>query len=107
MAGGLDIHLDNQKEELDVARQRDIKQSEGDDLKVLSHGFWRYATVSCNSVSVIALRLAWRMLQLLLLLPEGREETIAAKYGQTVQYTKAMLHERFDLPIDKQVYIPP
>lgn len=44
-----------------------------------------------------------RTLQLQLQLPEGREETIAAKLGQTVQYTKAVLHERFDVPIDKQV----
>lgn len=42
-------------------------------------------------------------MQLHLLLPEGREETLAAKLGQTVQYTKAVLHERFHVPIDKQV----
>ena len=37
------------------------------------------------------------------MLPDGKEELIPAKLGQTVQYTKAMLHERFDLPMDKQV----
>lgn len=41
--------------------------------------------------------------QLHLILPEGREETLAAKLGQTVQYTKAVLHERFEVPIDQQV----
>lgn len=37
------------------------------------------------------------------MLPDGKEETLPAKLGQTVQYTKALLHERFDLPMDKQV----
>ena len=48
-----------------------------------------------------SLHLRSRTLQLHLTLPEGREETIAAKLGQTVQYTKAVLRERFD--IDKQL----
>lgn len=43
------------------------------------------------------------LLQLRLMLPDGREETLAAKYGQTVQYTKAILYGKFDLSIDKQV----
>lgn len=37
------------------------------------------------------------------MLPNGKEELIPAKLGQTVQYTKAVLHEQFDLPMDKQV----
>ena len=53
--------------------------------------------VYCWSTSAFAIP------QLRLILPEGREETLAAKLGQTVQYTKAVLHERFDVPIDKQV----
>lgn len=55
--------------------------------------------VYCWSTPHLPLRIP----QLRLILPEGREETLAAKLGQTVQYTKAVLHERFDVPIDKQV----
>lgn len=41
--------------------------------------------------------------QLRLMLPDGKEETLAAKLGQTVQYTKAIIHERFEVPIERQV----
>ncbi len=54
-----------------------------------------FAAVSADRVTVA--------LQLRLMLPDGRETLLAAKYGQTVQYTKAVLCERFDLPIDQQV----
>ena len=37
------------------------------------------------------------------MLPDGKEEMIAAKLGQTVQYTKAILHERFELPMNSLV----
>ena len=37
------------------------------------------------------------------MLPDGREEIVGAKLGQTVLYTKAVIHERFDLPMEKQV----
>ncbi len=37
--------------------------------------------------------------------PDGKEETLAAKLGQTVQYTKAIIHERFEVPIDRQVWL--
>lgn len=42
-------------------------------------------------------------MQLKLILPDGKEETLPAKLGQTVQYTKAVIHKRFDVLIDKQV----
>ena len=51
MAGGFGIHFDGQKDELEVARQQEAKESEGDDLQVLDHGSWRHATLSCDSVS--------------------------------------------------------
>lgn len=37
------------------------------------------------------------------MLPDGKEEMMAAKLGQTVQYTKAVLHERFELPMNSLV----
>ncbi|KAL3135129.1 hypothetical protein ABBQ32_008065 [Trebouxia sp. C0010 RCD-2024] len=75
MTGVLGIQFDSHKEQLEKAKHQEAKEAEGDDL------------------------------QLHLTLPEGREETIAAKLGQTVQYTKAVLHERFDVPIDKQTLL--
>ena len=37
------------------------------------------------------------------MLPDGREEVLAAKIGQTVQYTKAVMSEKFALPIEQLV----
>ena len=34
MTGGLDIHFDSQKRELEQARHKEVQQAEGDDLQV-------------------------------------------------------------------------
>ena len=34
MTGGLDIHFDSHKEELEKARHQEVQQAEGDDLQV-------------------------------------------------------------------------
>ena len=34
MAGGLDIHFDSHKKELEQARHDEVQQAEGDDLQV-------------------------------------------------------------------------
>ncbi|DBA68942.1 hypothetical protein WJX79_010880 [Trebouxia sp. C0005] len=72
MTSDLNLHLDSQIESPEDARHREAKQAEGDDI------------------------------QLRLMLPNGKEETLAAKLGQTVQYTKAVIHERFEVPIERQ-----
>ena len=61
----------------------------------------RYVPAVCSYFTKRKMPL--RTPQLHVLLPEGREETLAAKLGQTVQYTKAVLHDRFNVPIGKQV----
>ncbi|DBA78636.1 hypothetical protein WJX77_011781 [Trebouxia sp. C0004] len=72
MTSDLNLHLDSKSESPEDARHREAKQAEGDAI------------------------------QLRLLLPDGKEETLAAKLGQTVQYTKAIIHERFEVPIERQ-----
>ncbi|KAL3162613.1 hypothetical protein ABBQ38_008660 [Trebouxia sp. C0009 RCD-2024] len=108
MTGVLGIQFDSHKEELEKARHQEAKEAEGDELQVLVLQQINGVDVpgSIGTLHDLLTRdphLPSRTLQLHLTLPEGREETIAAKLGQTVQYTKAVLHERFDVPIDKQV----
>ena len=45
------------------------------------------------------------LLQLHLRMPDGTDAVVEARLGYTVEYVKALLHERFGLPIEEQVRV--
>ena len=85
-------------------KNQESREAEGDDLQVLR----LFPTERCQCFGYTAADQPehdqlFVPPQLRLMLPDGREETVSAKLGQTVQYTKAVLHEQFELPMEKQV----
>eukprot|EP00891_Asterochloris_glomerata_P006102 jgi/Astpho2/6102/Aster-x0716 len=64
--------LEREKQKADVQKQQEVQQEQGEDL------------------------------ELHLRMPDGTDAVVEARLGYTVEYVKALLHERFGLPIAQQ-----
>ena len=96
-----DPSIEDTKQADENLKHQEAKQAEGDDLQVKLSSQVKHKSQASQADQ--SSRRLFDVLQLRLMLPDGKEELIPAKLGQTVQYTKAVLHERFGLPMDKQV----
>ena len=106
MTSDLNLHLDSKSESPEDARHREAKQVEGDAIQVSQmHPMLPDLHTHRRALGAVlgTENTAQPAVQLRLMLPDGKEETLAAKLGQTVQYTKAVIHERFEVPIERQV----